>query len=197
MKKIFLAVGLFLLVLYIVGCGKTTTEVDQLSIDATYYSEDGKIVFTISTNNSVSNYYWDFGDGTIIQNGTNTETHYYTKIGTYEVTVKLVYTDGTTEIAHTTRYINVIKPIVTITTDKTTGPAPLTVTFTVSIINPDGYPLTYTWLFDNLSSQITGTYNGEFTVSYTFRYGGYEAQYSVDDHHGGNVVKWIRIEATQ
>ena len=87
------------------------------------------VVFTDLSQNTISSWAWDFGDGntSTIQNPLNN----YTDPGTYDV--KLVVTgpggiDSTTKVGYIT--VNYFPPIADFTADVTSGFLPLTVNFT-------------------------------------------------------------------
>ena len=123
--------------------------------------------FSDQTTGSPTAWSWDFGDG-----GTSTlqnPSHTYTAAGTY--TVKLTATNSCGSVIGTrSGYISVCAlPIANFTTDKTSGPAPLAVTFT----NTSTGATSYIWDFaDGGTSTLQNpshTYNtaGIYTVTLT------------------------------
>jgi PKD repeat protein len=137
----------------------TTTGIDPLTIE-----------FTDSSTNSPTSWYWYFGDG-----GTSTEknpVYEYTDAGTYSVSLTATNDAGSNETTETD-YITVTavtSPVVSFTSDVTTGRSPLTVQFTDTSLHT---PTSWQWSFgDGTSStdqnpEHTYTSTGSYTVLLT------------------------------
>lgn len=151
-----------------------------------------KVTFTGTAQDSdgvITFYHWDFGDGSMadLQN----PTHIYLHEGTYTVTFTV--TDNNASIGSSTLQISVSPPSnyppnASIIVDRTFGVAPLTVAFSGSGTDADGYIVSYSWDFDdgsNSSSQSTG---------HTFvDYGIYNVTLVITDDKGATGESFVTI----
>ena len=116
------------------------------------------------TSAAITNWRWDLGDGTIINNTTNAQvTHRYQTPGNY--TVRLTATDATGCSTISTRTVNARGPKVAFTTSGLFVPnVPLNTT--VNFFNntyTHNSTVTYTWHYGN---GVTSTnYNGNYTYT--------------------------------
>jgi PKD repeat protein len=117
-------------------------------------------------------YAWDFSNDGSVDSTQGSPSHIYTAAGTY--TVKLTVTNGAgSDTILKTRYITVIAapsaPTADFISNKQSGTAPLTVTFTDQSTGTT--PMTYAWDFDNdgvnesISKSPTFTYSNPGTYS--------------------------------
>lgn len=123
-------------------------------------------VANVTTLIPVSNYTWNFGDGssTVSCSSCNTQSHTYTASGTYTVT--LTYTTGTGCTYSTTTTVNVAsKPAASFTASPTTICPGAPVTFS----NASTGATSYSWIFGDggTSSATNPTYSGYSTGTYT------------------------------
>jgi parallel beta-helix repeat protein len=101
--------------------------------------------FNLSSGFAPLAYSWDFGDGSAISNLAN-PTHYYATAGSYAVSLTVTNSDGSCNESKSD-YIVVSPPLMpeaAFSADKTSGVAPLTVTFTDQSANT---PTTWAWDF--------------------------------------------------
>jgi PKD repeat protein len=113
--------------------------------------------FTNQSQGQISGYTWFFGDGT-----TSTETnptHTFRSAGVYTVTLQVTGPGGTSNVSRQTSVTGINPPVASFITDKSSGPAPLTVVFT----NQSSGNITgYTWDFGD------GQTNTQTSPTYTF-----------------------------
>jgi PKD repeat protein len=155
---------------------KSSTKLYKPTAHFTCSISDNKVYFTDKSNDkdgSIKNYNWDFGDGT--SSSSRNPTHTYQNSGTY--TVKLTVTDDDGKTDSYSKSISIIvpniKPNAYCSATPTRGTIPLTVSFTGSGTDADGYISNYYWDFGdgNTSSQSspshTFTTSGTYYVSFT------------------------------
>jgi len=127
------------------------------------------VFITNTTNTGPWSYTWDFGDGTISNDGAVNLQHTYTTYGVYSITLTVV-NNVCTESHTETITIDAIPPVIDFSLDPPSGCAPLTVRFTnqSQFAEPD----TYSWQFGDgqaTSTAINPTYTyyepGTYTVS--------------------------------
>jgi PKD repeat protein len=113
--------------------------------------------FTNQSQGQISGYTWFFGDGTT-SSETN-PTHTFRSAGVYTVTLQVTGPGGTSNVSRQTSVTGINPPIASFITDKSSGPAPLTVVFT----NQSSGNITgYTWDFGD------GQTNTQTSPTYTF-----------------------------
>lgn len=125
-------------------------------------------------------YYWSFGDGTILKNGPKV-THEYTQGGVYRVTVIVDDAKGTScSTATATTTVKVNTPPVADAGPNATCCVNAEAEFNASAsYDPDGEPLTYIWDFGDGSTAEGPTVRHAYTKS-----GEYRVLLTVDDHSG-------------
>ena len=139
----------------------TGTEGVAITFDGSGSSDpDGTIV----------SYLWDFGDG-----GTSTgqnPTYAYSQAGSYTVTLTVTDDDSATDTDTTSATVADTGPVADFTASPTSGPAPLTVTFTDASTSYDGV-VSWAWDFGDGETSTdqnpTHIYDeqGSYTVSVT------------------------------
>jgi len=179
----FTAPGSYTIKLKVTGSGTgdidEVTKVDYIKINvdppvANFVANktSGGIPFTVqftgSTEGTITDYLWNFGDGQ-----TSTElspSHTYSSVGTYTVTFTATGPGGS-DVETKSNYITAeVAPVAAFTSDKTSGGSPLTVQFTDQSTGPI---TTRRWNFgDGYTSTATSplhVYNtsGTYTVSLT------------------------------
>ncbi len=146
---------------------------------------------TVSFSSSVSGgtppytYAWSFGDGGVSSNPN--PTHAYASPGTYAMGLVVIDHEGT--VAHAGVSINVqIPPLnAAASANRTSGTAPLTVTFGVTV-SGGLPPYGYRWDFDDRNLSFEGN------PTHTFdRAGTYTVKVTVTDSMGGSLTRNITI----
>jgi len=117
---------------------------------------NGSIFFTDSsyamTGTIITNYFWDFGDGSTISGNFTTPSHFYSTPGTY--TVKMIVTTQFGCQDSTTRLIKVIaSPSIGIN-GVVSQCVPATLNFAGIILVPDTSTYTWAWDFDNGQTSV-------------------------------------------
>ncbi|MEO7265921.1 MAG: PKD domain-containing protein, partial [Ferruginibacter sp.] len=132
----------------------------NFSPSATLFCDRGDVQFTnttVVTNDLITGYSWDFGDGTTsIQPN---PFHSYNATGNYFPSLKVTTQSGCTDSLRLALPIKIIKKPDLQAFKTADGCIPLTVTFNSSLNNPDTSAMTYQWIFGNgqLSSQANPT----------------------------------------
>jgi PKD repeat protein len=123
------------------------------------------VTFTDQSAGNPTAWKWDFGDGTT--DATQSPAHNYTTAGIY--TVKLVASKtGSKDSITRVNYITVTGPTpvdAQFTADKTTGVAPLAVTFTDQ---SDGNPTAWKWYFGDGATDVTQSPTHTYTTAGTY-----------------------------
>ncbi len=159
---------------------------------------DGTKALATRPDVSALSYEWDFGDGSKARG--NTQTHTYTELGDFSVSLKIAAKNRQTakeeniEFKQDVTIANVLANIV-IKADPKEGPAPLSVTFDASDTTSDNGEITgYAWDLDG---------NGEFDdstdtiTSYTYeKIQKYTVGLRVTDSSGQTADSTIEINAT-
>ncbi|MEW6086684.1 MAG: PKD domain-containing protein [bacterium] len=148
----------------------------------------------IDTTASIINYEWDFeGDG-IFDFSAPTESeantfHTYSSAGVYNPILRVTNSNGLPGYD----YKNIVRigpAKIDISQDKTGGPVPLDVSFSVSAFNPAGLISKYEWDFNgdgiyDWNSLTTGNINWAYSQS-----GIYQPVIKITDEYGTEFVKW-------
>ncbi len=137
-----------------------------------------------STGESLA-YSWDFGDGSPVS-AEASPSHVYAKSGNYAAKLTVSNVAGSNTSAPQTITVNAapVAPVASFTMDKSSGDAPLTVTFTST---STGDFNTLAWSFKDAANNEIGTANGPAT-SFTFPAAGtYTAVLSVSGLGGSNT----------
>lgn len=138
----------------------------SLTANRNYICTPGAIIFTASNSGNITNYEWDFGDGSPLSNTTTaTISHNFSVIGSYLVKVKVTDVSGCT--ATSTYAVVYQNPPVTATLTPAEGCIPALVSFSATPNIPAGTTVTnYTWNFGDGSSALSTT-SSSVSHSYT------------------------------
>lgn len=113
------------------------------------------VTFADLSSGSVTNWYWDFGDGGTISGTNKSVLHTYSTTGTYTVT-EIASGPGGSVTDTLASYITVLAPSANFTATPTNGVIPLTVRFTDTSI---GYFTNRFWSFGDDSTTNLATVN--------------------------------------
>jgi PKD repeat protein len=154
---------------------------------------DGSASYDPDPTGSVASYAWAFGDG-----GTATgasATHTYTTAGTYTATLTVTDDLGATgsKSATITAMGPNAAPTAKITTNKTSGYAPLAVNFSgTGSSDSDGAIASYSWTFGDGGTSTAAA------VAHTYSaVGTYTATLKVTDNLGATATTTVKITVTQ
>ncbi len=129
---------------------------------------------------------WNFGDGETAAEVS--PSHSYTTPGSYGATVTV--TDATGDQASATVLINVgsdAQPVVSISANPTSGPAPLNVAFTSNAVGGNA-PLAFAWTFGDGGTATTANAAHTYTANNT-----YTASLKVTDADGDEATATVTI----
>jgi len=143
------------------GSTKTAVKTDYIAVRAkpvvNFSVSSGKgcapftTIFTdkSTAEGSLQNFSWDFGDGEVLQNGSSTPSHTYTKPGVYSVILTVTDSYGCTNFKVLEKVVDVAPAIDANFTvaEKTLCKAPVDVLFTNTSTGPG--TLSYKWEFDD------------------------------------------------
>lgn len=170
MKKHNLCILVLLTALLFIIPGAATVPVASFVANVTSGSAPLTVQFIDVSTNTPSVWVWSFGDGGY--NTSQNPVHTFTSSGTYSVLLTVTNADGTSNLTKS-GYISVSAPVVpvpVVTTNVTSGSAPLTVQF---MDNSTNSPTVWAWTFGDggwsTSQNPVHTYtsNGTFTVTLT------------------------------
>lgn len=181
--------------LLLVACGGEPEPQPAFSVVLTADPETGAAPLVVNFSASVPGggnevgYTWSFGDGVTAQ-GSSSRAYTYTTPGTYPVTVSATSSGWSAEATATVTVTPPVvppppenaPPSVSLTASRTTGRAPVAVTFTATATDPDGDPLTYSFNFGDGTTRSAGE------AAQAHRYaepGRYAATVTVADGRGG------------
>ena len=133
----------------------------SLTADKNYLCQPGNIVFTVTGSNFITNYEWEFGDGSpiIITNGsTSSISHNFTTYNSFNTTVKGITANGCA--ASAVYAVQVTKFPVTGTVAPTNGCIPSNSLLSVTTNLPAGDATqSFAWNFGDGTAIINGTTN--------------------------------------
>jgi PKD repeat protein/predicted nucleic acid-binding Zn ribbon protein len=138
---------------------------------------------------SISKYYWTFGDGE--SSNTKNPSHTYQTSGTYTARLTVTDNEGSTDSITKKIYVQNSIPTAYASATPTSGPFPLSVKFSGSGSDSDGYIDSYYWTFGDGSS----SYSQNPTHAYSSS-GTYTATLKVTDNEGGSNSDSIIIEVS-
>jgi uncharacterized repeat protein (TIGR02543 family) len=129
---------------------------------------------TAATGRTITNYAWNFGDGTVLLNGGPAPTHTFTATGSYNVTLTITDSEGQSSSASTWISVAVApsaQPTAAFTMTPETGKNPLTITLDASASTPgSGNIVNYIWNFSDgttasgMVTQKTFAEHGTYTI---------------------------------
>ena len=144
---------------------------------------------------TILSYAWTFGDGGTATGPTATTTHTYLTAGVYTATLTVTDDLGATgsKSATITAKGPNVAPTAKITTDKTSGYAPLAVNFSgTGSSDSDGTIASYSWTFGDGGTSTAAT------VAHTYSaVGTYTATLKVTDNLGAIASTTVKITITQ
>ncbi|MGD1018675.1 MAG: PKD domain-containing protein, partial [Verrucomicrobiia bacterium] len=135
------------------------------------------VTFTDASTGSITNWYWNFGDGSTTNFGVETDPVHTYAAGTYAVTLIATGYGGSGTSIQSNYIVSAAPPVASFTGSPTNGTAPLAVTFTdtsVGVITNWNWNLGDGTTTNTTTSSLSHTYNaGTYTVSLTiWAYGG-------------------------
>jgi PKD repeat protein len=144
------------------------------------------------SDGNITKYAWNFGDGTIISQGRTTESHIYSKPGTYQAS--LTVTDNTGDTSTAILLINVTNrnPVARITYTTLTVKAPGSLTFNGDTsTDEDGTIVSYNWSV--AGSLVASTPNT--TINFATE-GTYVISLTVTDDFGATNTTSVSVNVT-
>ena len=192
----FWFIGIILIAICIIAVASVVLNNEPPIASVTATPTSGTAPLTVSfigsgtdKDGSISKYYWTFGDGE--SSNTKNPSHTYQTSGTY--TARLIVTDneGSTDSITKKIYVQNSIPTAYTSATPTSGPFPLSVKFTGSGSDSDGYIDSYYWTFGDGSS----SYSQNPTHTYSSS-GTYTATLKVTDNEGGSDSDSIIIEVS-
>lgn len=160
------------------------------------------VTFSVNANDSdgISLYEWDFeGDGTFDYSSptTGNTSFTYTQVGTYQPVIRVTDTLGASaSVTLATTEVRAAvpgSPSVTATASRTSGNAPLSVSFNATATDPDGLVFTE-WAWDFDGDGAFDTSGASPSASYTFTAPGtYYPRVRVTASDGGTAEDVVRI----
>ena len=132
------------------------TPVVSLSANSNYLCQPGNINFTAGGSAFITNYVWDFGDGSALQTtNTNTISHNYTSYGSYTASVKGITAFGC--FAVSTYAVQVTRFGINGNIIPSSGCIPINATLSVTANLPPGdTPQSFVWDFGDGSPTANG-----------------------------------------
>jgi PKD repeat protein len=129
----------------------------------------------------LTNYVWDFGDGTTATGVT--AQHTYTEPGVYKISLRVTDSLGRHEVANRTVSAGTRWPNAAFTVSPSSGQPPLVVTFNPGASNhPNGLPMTFEW---DLGDGTTFTTTDNATFTHTYGAGTFRPTLILRDENGG------------
>lgn len=119
---------------------ETTTSSEYQPATMTFF------INAVDPDGIIESYFIDFGDGATSNQRNPVHTY---SAGTYQINVTVTDNEGGKTSKTTTIVIKNKSPIVSLSANRTSGKAPLTISFTCSASDPDGTISSYLWSFDD------------------------------------------------
>jgi PKD repeat protein len=144
------------------------------------------------SDGNITKYAWDFGDGTIIAQGTTSESHIYSKPGSYKASLTVTDNIGDSSTANLIITVNNRLPVARITYISLSVKAPGSLTFNGDTsFDPDGIIASYNWTASNGLSATTPNTTFAFTAE-----GSYVVSLLVTDDSGGTNLTSVTVNVT-
>ena len=149
------------------------------------------VTFTDGSTGTITNRFWDFGDGTTTNTLATSLSHAYSNVGSYDVSLTVFGPAGTDTLSRLS-YITIGNTPPVITAGASVSNAPLQVgnmivvvagdtnTFSVGATDPNDNPLNYQWSFGD---GVTNAWSPSNTVdhAYTTNCGPYAASVTISN----------------
>ena len=135
------------------------------------------VTFTDSSTGTITNRYWNFGDGATTFTTATNLMHTYASTGTFDVALTVFGPYGSNTLTQSDYIMATNVPLPSITTGVTASNAALQIgnmivvvagdtnTFSVVATDPDSLPLTYQWLFGD---GVTNAWPSSNTVDHVY-----------------------------
>ena len=135
------------------------------------------VTFTDNSTGTITNRYWNFGDGATTSTTATNLTHTYTNAGTFDVSLTVFGPLGTNTLTRSGYITATNVPLPSITAGVTASNAPLQIgnmivvvagdtnTFSVGATDPNSNPLTYQWLFGD---GVTNAWSSSNSVDHVY-----------------------------
>ena len=144
------------------------------------------------SDGSITKYAWNFGDGTIISQGTTSESHIYSKPGSYRASLTVTDNIGDSSTANLIITVTNRSPVARITYTSLNVKAPGSLTFNGDTsFDPDGIIASYNWTVSNGLSATTPNATFTFTTE-----GSYVVTLLVTDDSGGSNSTSVTVTVT-
>ena len=127
-----------------------TGAIASFTADTLIRCNNGIVTFTNTSvsNDVITGYLWDFGDGTT--STLMSPVHFYATVGVYTVKLKVTTQLGCINEIISQVPVKVVKtPDISFTQSPNGGCAPLTMSFTGNLTNPDTSAITWLWKFSD------------------------------------------------
>jgi PKD repeat protein len=144
------------------------------------------------SDGSIRKYAWDFGDGTIISQGTTLESHSYAKPGVYSASLTVTDNIGDSSTANLAITVTNRNPVARITYTSLNVKAPGNLTFNGDTSSDqDGIISAYNWIVSNGLSATTPNVTFNFATE-----GTYTVTLLVSDDSGGTNSTSVIVNVT-
>jgi len=141
---------------------------------------------------TITKYSWDFGDGTTIAQGTTSESHIYSRPGSYRASLTVTDNIGDSSTANLIIDVTNRNPTARITYISLNVKAPGSLTFNGDTsTDPDGEIVAYRWSVSNGLSATTPNATFAFTTE-----GSYIVNLTVTDNSGGTNSASVTVNVT-
>ena len=204
LKKVGIAVGILVILFVVIilflpgedGSIISGVIASPPSAEFSYSISGGSIRLSDKSNDgdgSIVTWYWDYGDGSTSTK--KSHTHNYDRSGTYTVTLTVTDNDGKKDTYKKTITVSQPpnkQPTASASANPISGEEPLTVRFTGSGSDSDGYISSYRWNFGD------GSTSNQQNPSHTYsNHGSYSVRLTVTDNDDATDASSITIVVTE
>jgi PKD repeat protein len=165
------------------------------------------VTFTDSSTGTITNRFWDFGDGATTNTLTNSLTHTYSNVGNYDVSLTVSGPSGTNTLTRSS-YVMAgnAPPVITAGVSVSNGVLQVgdtivvvaddTNVFSVGATNPESGTLSYQWSFGD---GVTNAWSPSNTVdhAYTTNCGPYDASVTISNGLAMTTTNFTVVVACQ